>query len=466
MAALLAAMPAAAAAQVVAEALAAGHGSERTGSAPALAEPSVFHLFLLDGTAIATLGEFARVGDRVVFTLPISATREILGSLPAAHVNWERTNRHTESVRAAQYASSRGDADFAAMSGMVARTLSDITITPGAAAQLELAERARRTLAEWPRRHYNYRADEVRQTLSLLDEVVAGLRAAAGRTSFDVSFVANTLPPPVEPVLPRPTLQESIDHALRLSDLAASAAERTMLLRAVGESLREHAGALPAAWVSVTRARAMKALEVERRVDRSYAALTARAMKAIDRPARVGDVRALVRLRSRVVQRDRALGSKRPGELESLLAAIDQQLDAARRMTLARDRFAARLPAVRQFREAVTPFVTVLERGRPALADIKALAGPAAERLSTFVTLLGRHRSALRLLPVPDEAKAAHASLTSALQLAETAARYRQRAIAGNDMRLAWDASAAAAGALLLLERARADIAGLLERPQ
>ena len=84
MAALLTAMPAAAAAQVVAEALAAGHGSERTGLAPALAEPSVFQLFLLDGTAIATLGEFARVGDRVVFTLPMSATRGILGSLPAA----------------------------------------------------------------------------------------------------------------------------------------------------------------------------------------------------------------------------------------------------------------------------------------------------------------------------------------------------------------------------------------------
>ena len=205
------------------------------GSAPALAEPAVFHLFLPDGTAIATLGEFARVGDRVVFTLPISRDARHPRQPAAARVDWERTNRYTDvRARLQQYAATRGEADFAAMSAMVARTLERHRDYAGRGAQLELAERARRTLAEWPRQHYNYRADEVRQTLSLLDEVVAGLRAAAGRTSFDVSFVADTLPPPVEPVLPRPTLQESIEQALRLSDLAGSAAERTMLLRAVG----------------------------------------------------------------------------------------------------------------------------------------------------------------------------------------------------------------------------------------
>ena len=65
------------------------------------------------------------------------------------------------------------------MSALVARTLSDITVTPGPSAQLALAERARRTLARWPSEHYGYRAEEVRQTLALLDEV--GRRLARRR---------------------------------------------------------------------------------------------------------------------------------------------------------------------------------------------------------------------------------------------------------------------------------------------
>ena len=434
-------------------------------STPATPEPPTYRIFLADGASIATLGEFARVGDRLVFTLPLAPGRDVLSSLPAARVDWERTNRYTEVVRAARYAETRGEADFAAMSTMVARTLSDIAITPGPSAQLELAERARRTLADWPRQHHNYRVDEVRQTVSLLDEVIAGLRAAAGRTSFDVSFVATTLPPQVETLRPKPSLQESIEQALRLTELAASAAERTTLLHQVEAALGDGSGTLPAAWVSATRARAASALEVERNVDRAYATLAERTLQSIDRSARAGDVKRIVDARTRLVARDRALGSKRPDHVQSLLDAIDQRLDAARRVRLARDRFAARLPALRAFREGVAPIVSTLAGGRGVLADIKTLAGPSAGRLSGFIGALDGRATALRRLPVPAEAQGAHASLASAFQLAGTAARYRQRAIAANDMKLAWDASAAAAGALLLLQRAESDLVKLFEQP-
>ncbi len=434
-------------------------------SATNVAELAIYQLFLADGASIATLGEFARVGDRVVFTLPLGPARDVLSSLPAERVDWERTNRYTEGVRAARYAATRGEADFAAMSTMVARTLSDIAITPGAAAQLELAERARRTLADWPRQHHNYRADEVRQTVSLLDEVIAGLRAATGRTSFDVSFVANTLPAVVEPLRPKPSLQESIEQALRLTELAGSAAERTTMLKSVEAALADGGAALPPTWVSATRARALAALAVERKVDRSYAALAARTLKTIVQSTRAGDVRRLVDARARLVERDRALGGRRPDQIQSLLDTIDEKLDAARRVRLARDRYAARLPTLRAFREEVAPIVAVLTGGRRVLADIKALAGPTSGRLSRFIGALEGRTTALRRLPVPEEARGAHASLTSAVNLADTAARYRQRAIARNDMKLAWDASAAAAGALLLLQRAEADLAKLLEQP-
>ena len=51
-----------------------------------------------------------------------------------------------------------------------------------------------------------------------------------------------------------------------------------------------------------------------------------------------------------------------------------------------------------------------------------------------------------------------HATLTMAYQMAMRATDARTRAAAGNDMDLAWQASSAAAGALLMLDRARDEL--------
>ena len=66
----------------------------------------------------------------------------------------------------------------------------------------------------------------------------------------------------------------------------------------------------------------------------------------------------------------------------------------------------------------------------------------------------------------PDELRAAHALLVSAVQLAANAARIRREATLAGDMARAWDASSAAAGALMLGARARSDIQALLRPPQ
>ena len=60
----------------------------------------------------------------------------------------------------------------------------------------------------------------------------------------------------------------------------------------------------------------------------------------------------------------------------------------------------------------------------------------------------------------PDELKAAHALLVSAAQLADNAARIRREATLAGDMARAWDASSAAAGALMLERQARTRHAG------
>jgi hypothetical protein len=56
--------------------------------------------------------------------------------------------------------------------------------------------------------------------------------------------------------------------------------------------------------------------------------------------------------------------------------------------------------------------------------------------------------------------------MTSALQLAASASRLRRAAVGTGDMQVAWNASAAAAGALMLFERADQDLRQALEPPE
>jgi hypothetical protein len=422
---------------------------------------TTYRLFLRDGSSVATIGEFARTGDRVVVTIGLG-DRLTMATVPAAQVDWTRTDRYTESIRAAQYAATRGEADFAAMSAVVARTLSDVAVTPGRDAQLALAERARRQLAGWPHEHYGYRADEVRQTLALLDEVIAGLRAATGQTAFDVAFVANVLPTPPEPVLPPPTLKDAIEQALRLSMLAPPGAERTAL---ADEARTALTAASAAPWAGEALGRAERILEGERRVEARYAALSQATVRALDRPGRAYDVAGLLRVRARVVDRDAAFGRVRPEAVQGLLALVDARLDAARRLQLARDQWASRVPALRQYRRDVAPWLDLLALHRPTLDQIRALSGPPIDRLAAFDLALARLAPLLKTLVVPADARGVQAAMLGAIGLAESASRGRSRAIETQDLSVAWEASAAAAGAIQMAERATRDIAALLRPP-
>ena len=410
---------------------------------------------------MATIGEFARTGDRVVVTIGLG-DRLTMATVPAAQVDWTRTDRYTESVRAAHYAATRGEADFAAMSAVVARTLSDVAITPGRDAQLALAERARRQLADWPRDHYGYRAEEVRQTLALLDEVIAGLRASAGQTTFDVAFVANVLPPPPEPVLPPPSLQDAIEQALRLSMLAAPGAERTALADEARTALTAASGA---PWATEALGRAERILEGERRVDARYTALSQATVRALERPGRAHDVAGLLRVRARVVDKDAAFGRARPEAVQGLLALVDARLDAARRLQLARDQWASRAPALRRYRRDVAPWLDLLAAHRPTFDQIRALSGPSIDRLAAFDLALSRLAPLLKTLVVPADARGVQAAMLGAIGLAESASHGRARAIETQDLSVAWEASAAAAGAIQMAERAARDVAALLRPP-
>jgi hypothetical protein len=67
----------------------------------AASDPMLFRLFLTDGTSLVSYGEFARVDDRVVFSLASGSVEEPrlqVATLPASSIDWSRTDRHAAST--------------------------------------------------------------------------------------------------------------------------------------------------------------------------------------------------------------------------------------------------------------------------------------------------------------------------------------------------------------------------------
>jgi hypothetical protein len=434
-------------------------------------ETSLLRVFLVDGTTLTSFGEYARVGDRIVFSMPLGSGREgipplQLVSLPERHVDWARTDAYRETARAAQYAAAQGENDFALMTGDVARVLNEIALAKDPAHRLRLAEQARAQLAEWPAKHYGYRAKDVREIAALLDETIADLRAAAGGNQVDLSFVANIEPPAPVLLLPPPTRTEVIAQALSIAEMADVPADRIAMLQKTVAFIDSSAEAGLDAGLQRARDLAQRRLERELDVDRRYTGfmrtLTAQASASAAR----ADVRGVERVIARVARLDEQFGQQRPADVRSLTATLHAHLDSARRLRLARDRWRLRLAGYRSYSRFVKSPLAQLDLMRPGLQDIKTLAGPEAVSLGRLTARATQAARELRgVIPPPDLAPI-HALLQSACQMASAAVETRFKAVASGDMPTAWNASSAAAGSLLLLARARDELERYLVPPR
>ncbi len=446
--------------------LAVGAAITSAGEGP---DTTLFRVILKDGTALTSYGEYARVGDHVVFSMPFGpvATRPQLQliSLPSNVVDWETTERYSDSVRYARYVETRAEADYATLTGEIARRLNELSLVTDPTSRLEMAESARRLLMDWPASHFGYRSKDIREMVALLDEAISDLRAKAGARAFDLSLVA-IIEPPTMPLLPDPTPAQMVDQALAAARLADNSVERTSLLRSTIAYIDQSMSALSRDWAKRSRAAASAALKTEAKTNQAYARLRDKSVASANRLASKADVGGIANLLERVKQSDAKFGHLRPEEIESLVGHLNAKLDAARRLRLARDQWALRSEALLAYRDQVTKVISAFEQVKQPLAEIRSLSGPEARSLKKVRQRVTSLSQRLAAIVPPHEVASFHALLISACNLAGQAIDLRERAVLSQDMRMAWDASAASSGATMLLTQAWTDMQALFKPPE
>jgi hypothetical protein len=440
--------------------------------ATVIAQPSasriLFRVFLSDGRVLSSYGEWARLEDRVIFSMPTQLSRDPLElhliSIPSQRVDWPRTESYAESVRAAAYADTRGEADFAAFSAEVAKALHEVAQIADPYLRLSTAERARQKLADWPAQHYGYRVAEVRESLAVLDEVISQLRIAAGITRFDISL-SSPLPAAPPPPLPPPTDAELVEQFVAAASLAETPAARMGLLQKVLQLIDRAVGMLPGEWAERMRATVNGDLDRERRIQRAYDDLRKTSLESAARLARRGSMSDLEKLRDKVKAEDKRLGGQRPGDVAALLATIDLEAAIAVRTREAERRWQKRSPEFRRYRRAMDGSFKTFNQALPALEQVKAMRGPTPAAIAPLSKRLARSAKNVTKVRPPEELAQGHALIQSAWELADNALRLRIDAVSQNSVDVAQRASSAAAGALMLYQRARADQQAAMEPP-
>jgi hypothetical protein len=343
--------------------------------------------------------------------------------------------------------------------------VNEVALVKDPAERLAAAERARRSLADWPDTHYGYRAQEVHELLGMLDEVIGELRAAAGLGQFDLTLTANTSAPAVPVLLPAPDQAEVVQQLMTAATLVDTPVEKASLLHTVVGILDRAVGLLPDGWATTIRSKALGAIVEEQQIDAAYLRLRETTLASAMRSAARADVRALERLRGVVQEQDSNLGHRRSAEVAALTAAIEAHIDSAQRLRLAHDQWLVRADRLRAYQRATSGSVTALSQSHKSLDDIRALAGPAPWRLRPLIDALSRERRVLSRIDPPSELASVHALLRSASELALNAATLRLDAVEAADLEIARRASSAAAGAIMLLGRAKADLEAALRPP-
>jgi hypothetical protein len=460
---LIAATPLAAFAQVIN-----GEASPVTGGV------TLYRLFLKDGSAVVSYGEYARVGEEVVLSTPLGASadqpRLLLLTLPAASVDWPRTDRYAAALKYEHYVATQAESDFAALTASVANALNELAATTERSRALGIAVNARRMLLEWPAAHYGYREADIRDIASLIDDAINTLSPpapGAPGAEFQLALVASTpAHASADTVRGMSTPREQVGRLVTLAAAAGRAADRMNLLRAAVELIDDPSSGIDPRESAELRRKLDAQLKDELDVDRRYAQLSQRIMADARSAAATARVSAVEEVLDEVRREDARLGGSRPEVVAALRAAVESQLEAARDLRLRRDQWQMRRDIYKDYVKSVSAQVAQLVKAREPLDAIRRLDGPSPKRVRSLQSRLFGGADRLQRMPAPEQLRSTHDLFVAAWRFAQSAADARHTAIVSGDMATAWQASSAAAGSLMLLARAQAELREALEPPK
>jgi hypothetical protein len=437
--------------------------------ASAAPAPTLFRLFLLDGSVMVSYGEFVRIDDSVLFSMPVGgppdSPRLQVATIRAELVDWPRTDRYADSVRYQQYAQTRGEEDYQLLSNEVADALNAIAASRDRQQALMMAERVRQRVAEWPQSHFGYRHNDIREIVSVLDQAISSLRASPGNR-FELSFVAMAGPPDLEPVLGMPNAREQLNQVFRLAKETKTPSERLALLQAALMIIHESGSSIPASDQATLRRTTERLIRTELNDDRNYADLSRRMMTQATLAARRADSAAIERLVARIPKEDARLGRKRPLLVSALQSSLQTRLADARHLRLLTDQWQLRRVTYRQYQNSVGAELLQLVKSTQSLEAIRNLNGLSTDQLIALQNRFTGGAERLERMRTPEYLRTIHEQLIGAWRFAENAAKLRFRAVSDADSAAAWEASSSAAGALLMLSRVQQDIKALLTPPK
>lgn len=425
--------------------------------APAPGGVSTFRVFLRDGRVLNSYGECATLPEELVCLVRlggdgVAESHDVL-TVPLTEVDAARTTEYARALRAAQYGATRGEREYAELTTEISRALADLEAATDREQRLGIAQLTRQRLVSWSDEHFGYKAAETRHLIGLLDEVIAELRVAAGQSKFALDLVAN--PPPVTdtPLLPEPTRIQALEAALEAASVTPVAAERLDLLRSVDRVARSTAGVPPA-----LRARAATALASEQTIERQYRALMTDAIARADVAVRHGRASVMQRLIWEVEESDQKLGARRPREMAAFLRRLEIELALAREQQTAFTRWEQVKDQLLAYEVRLRPLFDRWVSQRRVLAALRDRRVPAPSELDAAQRVFASIDTSLAgMRPLP-ELQEVHAVLRSATQMARQALVLGQRLTVAANEEIARNASAAMAGAELLLAQGRADL--------
>jgi hypothetical protein len=434
------------------------------------ADVTLFRIFLLDGSVFVSYGEFVRLDDNVIFSMPVGGLgdqpRLQVATVRTALVDWVKTDRYAASARYQRYAGTRGEEDYLRLNNEVADVLNTIALSTDRQQALAIAERARQTVAAWPQSHYGYRLDDIREIVSVLDQAISSLRAVGGANPFEFSLVAMATPPATEPLLGMPNVREQLTQMLHMAKITTTPSERMALLQAARALVAEAGPTLSAAETSAYRSDVERAIRNEVAIEKQYTDLSKRSLDQATRAAQRADGPAIERIVARVRVEDARLGQQRPQLVEALNTSLQGKLSDSRRLRLLRDQWTLRLHTYRQYQRSVGSSLLLLVKSTASLRAIRTLDGPSPDQLVALRSQLSGGADRLERMYTPEYLRDIHERLVGAWRFAENATRARFEAISHADATAAWEASSSAAGALMMLARVQQDLTTLLSPPR